>query len=301
MGHLLVRLEPSGGIEVEPLDQPRRAGPKLRWESGHHLELRSGHDRAESQLRGWPRQPGQEQRLGLVRGHPGEARPIAVDEADPAERTALSEDGHARGAQLLDVPVDGPDRDLELVGELRGGHATPTLEQQQEVHEPARAHRLRIRTMSTVSVRYDDARPDGHALQRLGLWPPLGPAFAQEALDLADQVVARWQALLIDHGLQAFDVRPRRLLERGRGVEPRPELTRLLGEVARRQRETQMSTQRLDERYRRRGIRPGDVVRDLREVADCRDAALGHRHLEDADRRGRHAQQAGRTRLDVAA
>ena len=47
-------------------------------------------------------------------------------------------------------------------------------------------------------------------------------------LDLADQVVARRQPLLIDHRLQALDVRPCRLLERGRGIEPGPELPRLL-------------------------------------------------------------------------
>ena len=52
----------------------------------------------------------------------------------------------------------------------------------------------------------------------------LGAAFAQEALDLADQVVAGRQPLLVDHRLEPLDVRARRLLERGRGVEPGPEL-----------------------------------------------------------------------------
>ncbi len=67
-------------------------------------------------------------------------------------------------------------------------------------------------------------------------WLPLGAALAQEALDLADQVVARRQPLLIDHRLEPLDVRPCRLLERRRGVEAGPELARLLGEVAGRQR-----------------------------------------------------------------
>ena len=39
----------------------------------------------------------------------------------------------------------------------------------------------------------------------------------------------------------------------------------------------------------------------LREVADRRDAAFGHGHLEHADRGCRHAQQPGRARLDVTA
>ena len=39
----------------------------------------------------------------------------------------------------------------------------------------------------------------------------------------------------------------------------------------------------LEQRHRRRRIAPRDVVRDLGEVADRRDARLGHRHLEDAN------------------
>jgi hypothetical protein len=71
---------------------------------------------------------------------------------------------------------------------------------------------------------------------------------AQEALDLADQVVARWQPLLIDHRLQALDVGPRRLLERGRSVEPCPELASFLRKVPGRQRDPEMPPKRLDQR-----------------------------------------------------
>ena len=62
----------------------------------------------------------------------------------------------------------------------------------------------------------------------------LASAIAQEPLDVGDEVVAGREALLVDHRLEALDVRPGRLLERGGGVEARPQLVRLLGEVARR-------------------------------------------------------------------
>jgi hypothetical protein len=41
-------------------------------------------------------------------------------------------------------------------------------------------------------------------------------------------------------------------------------------------------------------------MRDLREVADRRDAAVSHRHLEHGDGSRRHAQGAERPRLDLA-
>ena len=87
-------------------------------QGGHHLELRGGDDRAETQLRGGTGQAGEEQGLGLVGGHAGQPRAVAVDEPDPTERAALREDRDAGRAQLLDVAVDGPDRHLQLAREL---------------------------------------------------------------------------------------------------------------------------------------------------------------------------------------
>ena len=48
-------------------------------------------------------------------------------------------------AQLLDVTMDGPDRDLELVGELGGRQTAAGLEEQEEVDQATRAHLARIR------------------------------------------------------------------------------------------------------------------------------------------------------------
>ena len=76
------------------------------------------------------------------------------------------------------------------------------------------------------------------------------------------------QALLVDHRLEPFDVGPRRLLERGRRVEARPQLCRLVGEVARRQRDPEVPPECLEQRHRGGRVRTRDVVRDLGEVAE---------------------------------
>jgi hypothetical protein len=52
MGDRLGGVEPAGGIQMEAFDQARRTSPQLRGEGRQHLEARSGHDGAESQLGG---------------------------------------------------------------------------------------------------------------------------------------------------------------------------------------------------------------------------------------------------------
>jgi hypothetical protein len=70
------------------------------------------------------------------------------------------------------------------------------------------------------------------------------------------QVVARRQPLLVDHRLQALDVLPRRLLDRGGRIEARPELARLGLERARRDVDAQVRPDRAQERQRGGRIRP---------------------------------------------
>ena len=55
-------------------------------------------------------------------------------------RAAFRVHRHARGAQRLDVAVDRPDGDLELAGELGGGHAAAGLEEQEQGDEAGRTH-----------------------------------------------------------------------------------------------------------------------------------------------------------------
>ena len=140
---------------MEPLHQPRRARAQLRGQGGEDLEPGRGDDRAQPQLGGRPGQAGQEQGLRLVGGHAGQTGPIAIDQADAAVRPALGEDRDAGGAQGVDVAVDGPDRDLELVGQLSRGQAAAGLEDQQQVDQSTGTHRGSIRRCMTGRVMYD--------------------------------------------------------------------------------------------------------------------------------------------------
>ena len=142
-------LEPARRVEVEALGDPAGPRPELRRQGGHDLEPGGRDDRPEPELRGRPRQPAQEDRLGLVGGQAGQPRPVAVDEADAAVRPALGVDRDAGLGERLDVAVDRPDRDLELVGELRGRHPAAGLEEQQDVDESAGTH-------ATEDSRVDD-------------------------------------------------------------------------------------------------------------------------------------------------
>ena len=139
-GHGLVGVIPGGRVEVEPLDEARCPRPELDRQRRQDLQPGRRDDRPEAELGGRAGQPRQEQRLGLVGGHPGEPRPVAVDEADAAVRSAIGVDRDAGRAQRIDVAVDRPDRDLELLGELRGGLAAARLEEQQERDESGRTH-----------------------------------------------------------------------------------------------------------------------------------------------------------------
>jgi len=94
---------------VEAFDEPGGAAAKLAGECGEDLEPGCGHDGPEPQLGGRPRQPGQEECLGLVGRQAGQAGPVAVDEADAAVEASLGVDRHARFGERVDVPVDRPD------------------------------------------------------------------------------------------------------------------------------------------------------------------------------------------------
>ena len=138
--HLLTGLEPARSVQMEPLEQAGGAPAQLRGERRKDLEPRGRDHRPETELRSGSRDPGQEQRIGLVRGHPGEPRPVALDEPDASVRAALRVDRHARDGERLDVSMDRPDRHLELPRELGGGHHAPCLEQEQQADQAGGAH-----------------------------------------------------------------------------------------------------------------------------------------------------------------
>ena len=113
----LARHEPAGRVEVEPLRQARGALRSSVAARRATFSLAAATTVPSPSSAAGPGTPGQEHRLGLVLGHPGQPRPIAVDEADPALRSALRVDRDAGLGERLDVAMDRPDRDLQLLGE----------------------------------------------------------------------------------------------------------------------------------------------------------------------------------------
>ena len=133
--HLLGRMEPARGVEVEAFDQAGSAHSQLGRKRGQDLQPRGRHHGPEPELRRGSGQPGQEQRLGLVAGQAGQARAVAVDQLDPAMRTAFGIDRHAGRAERVDVAVDGPLADLELACEDGGRHPTACLQKEKELYQ----------------------------------------------------------------------------------------------------------------------------------------------------------------------
>src|SRR4029079_12099444 len=111
-------------------------------------------DRAQPELGGGSGQARQEQGFGLLGSHAGQARPIPVDEADAAGRATLGVDRDPRRTELLDVAVDRPDRHLELARQLRAGHATALLQEEQQIDQATGAHPDRVPPLMTGCVRY---------------------------------------------------------------------------------------------------------------------------------------------------
>ncbi len=159
VGDRLAGPEPFAGVEVEALDQARGPRPELDRQRREDLELGGGDDRPEPELGGRSGQSGEEQRLGLLGGHPGQPRPVAVHQPDPAVRAALGVDRHARRAQRLDVAVDRSFGDLELARQLGGGQLAARLEQQQERHEARCTHDRTIRPFLPERVMFSGRAP----------------------------------------------------------------------------------------------------------------------------------------------
>src|SRR5581483_11665080 len=93
---------------------------------------------------------------------------VAVDEPAAAVRAGLRVHGHARGAEGVEVAVDGPHRHLELGRELCGGHPAAGLEEQEEADQPAGAH-CHDATEPSLTQDVTDA------VIRSSSWPP-GPS-----------------------------------------------------------------------------------------------------------------------------
>jgi hypothetical protein len=87
-----------------------------------------------------PRGPVQEERLGLLGRQPGQVRPVATEQGVAAAGAPLADDRDTGGAEVDQVAVDRPLRDLQLGGELGGRQPPARLEQEQEAHQPGSPH-----------------------------------------------------------------------------------------------------------------------------------------------------------------
>ena len=97
------------------------AGPvaQLGRQRRPQLQLGRRDDRAETERGRRTGQAGQEERLGLAGGQPGQTGAVAVEQLISAGRTGVTVDRHARLLQGLDVAIDRADGDLQL-GRERG-------------------------------------------------------------------------------------------------------------------------------------------------------------------------------------
>ena len=137
---LVGALEPVDRVEMEALRDLLRAEAAALGQGGRELELRRQELVGEAELRRGARQARQEQRLGLVLGEAGELGAKAVEQLEAAARPAIGIDRHAGGAELLDVAIDGADRDLERRRQLVGGQPAAGLQHQQDRQQAACAH-----------------------------------------------------------------------------------------------------------------------------------------------------------------
>ncbi len=121
------------------MEPPRPGGRRPAQLAGH---LQPGRERriGEAHVLERPGQPGQQQDFGLGPVQPGQPGAVAVEQPVAARVPGVPVQRDPGGGQGLDVPVDGPDGDLQFLGELPGGHPAPVLEQEQQGDESARAH-----------------------------------------------------------------------------------------------------------------------------------------------------------------
>lgn len=131
---------PAESIEVEPLTDPAGPVPQRCGQRRGQFQLCRRQHLAQPQVVRRTRQPGQKQRLGLVGVQSGEPGPVAAEQLVSAAVPSVPVDGNARAVQRIDVPVDGPDRNGQLLGELTGRQPAPVLQQEDEGEKPSRAH-----------------------------------------------------------------------------------------------------------------------------------------------------------------
>ena len=138
--HRLGGLEPAARIEMEARAHPPRLVLPVGRQRREQLQLRVRHRVAEPELGRRSGQTREEQRLRLRRGQPGQPRSPAFEQRKAAVAADIGINRHPGRAELVDVAIDGADRDFELFGQRLGGHPAAALEQHHDGEKAARTH-----------------------------------------------------------------------------------------------------------------------------------------------------------------
>jgi hypothetical protein len=125
---------------VEPVADPRRPLARGRRDGREQLEPRGRERFREAEVGRRPRQPGEQERLGLAGREPGQPGAVAVEQPEAAPGARVAVDRDAGRAQGVDVPVDRAHRDLERRRQGPGREAPAELEQDEHRQEPVGAH-----------------------------------------------------------------------------------------------------------------------------------------------------------------
>jgi hypothetical protein len=132
--------EPANGIEVEPRADAARVCAGAFGQCRAQFQLGRREHVGEAKLRRGSRQAGERQRLGLGGRQARELGAVAVEQLEATARAAIRIDRHVRGAELIDVAIDGANRNLEFARQRFGRHPAAGLQQQQDRQQPARTH-----------------------------------------------------------------------------------------------------------------------------------------------------------------
>jgi hypothetical protein len=124
------------------------AGAAVGWEACEQLELRSGGFGADAEILCGAPCSREQQHLGFAGREAGELGAIAFMKRETARAATLGIDRNARGAELVDVAIDGADRNLELARQRIGRQAAAHLKHDQDRKKTAGAHFVRLKQKS---------------------------------------------------------------------------------------------------------------------------------------------------------
>ena len=125
-------LIPTHRIQVEALAHTMLVSPAGIGKRGRQLAQRGRKLPADPQIGKGLGDAEHEQRAHLAFGQPCQVGAVAVEQRVAALRSRLAVDRHPRGAERVDVAVDGPLGDLQLPGELLCSHPAAGLEEHQK-------------------------------------------------------------------------------------------------------------------------------------------------------------------------